>query len=105
MAAIEFLRGHEVFKVLVICPDFERMGTAFEEVTPFVQRAYDRKHLLVVYFVISLDRAEAFRQEGDRMPFTVLLRLLRKDSSRCEVRTIGFDAIGKCFVRQDKDRG
>src|SRR5262245_10237752 len=44
-----------------------------------------------MYFVIALDRAEAFREEGDRVPLVVFLGQLRQDGSGCVIGAVGFD--------------
>ena len=79
MAAVELLRGAKVFEVLVVGPDLDGVSSSFEVVAPFFEPSNDREHLRVVDFVVSLDRPERFRQEGDRVPLAVLARLLRKD--------------------------
>ena len=76
MAAVELLRGAKVFEVFVVGPDLDGMSSPFEVMAPFLEPSNDREHLRVVDFVVSLDWAESLGQEGDRVPFAVLTRLL-----------------------------
>ena len=39
----------------MIAPDLNLVLSSFEEVSPFLERAYDRQHLLVVDLVVPLD--------------------------------------------------
>ena len=69
------LLGHtEVLKVLVVRPNLKLAWGAFKVVPPLLQRTDDCQHLLVVDFVVPLNRAEALGEEGDWMPFSTILR-------------------------------
>ena len=68
------LLGHmEVLKVLIVHPNLKLAWGTFEVVLPLFQCADDCQHLLVMDFVVPLDRAEAFGEEGDWIPFSAIL--------------------------------
>ena len=70
---VQFLRHMEVLKILVVCPNLKLAWGTFEVVLPLFQHADDCQHFLVVDFVVPLDGAEAFGEEGDWMPFSAIL--------------------------------
>ena len=45
----------------------------FKVVLPLFQCVDDCQHLLVVDFIVLLDRAKALGEEGDWMPFSTIL--------------------------------
>ena len=70
---VQLLGCTEVLKVLVVHPNLKLAWGTFKVVPPLFQRTDDCQHLLVVDFVVPLDRAEAFGEEGDWMPFSTIL--------------------------------
>ena len=69
------LLGHtEALKVLVVRPNLKLAWGTFKVVPPLFQCTDDCQHLLVMDFVVPLDRAEALGEEGDWMPFSIILR-------------------------------
>ena len=69
------LLGHtEVLKVLVVLPNLKLAWGTFKVVPPLFQHADDFQHLLVVDFIVPLDGAEAFGEEGNWMPFSAILQ-------------------------------
>ena len=73
MPSVQLLGCAEVLKVLVVHPNLKLAWGTFEVVPPLLQCADDHQHLLVMDFVVSLDRAEAFGEEGNWVPFSTLL--------------------------------
>ena len=71
---VQLLGYTEVLKVLVIHPDLKLAWGTFKVVPPLFQCMDDCQHLLVMDLIVSLDRAEAFGEEGDWMPFSAILR-------------------------------
>ena len=68
------LLGHtEVLKVLVVHPNLKLAWDTFKVVPPLFQHVDDFQHLLVMDFIVLLDRAEAFGEEGNWMPFSAIL--------------------------------
>ena len=68
------LLGHtEVLKVLVVHSNLKLAWGTFKVVPPLFQCADDCQHLLVVNFVVPLDRAEALGEEGNWMAFFTIL--------------------------------
>ena len=63
----------EVLKVLVVHPNLKLAWSTFKVVLPLFQCADDCQHLLVVDFVVLLNRAEALGEEGDWMSFSAIL--------------------------------
>ena len=61
----------------MVRPNFYVVSGAFDEVPPFFECANDGEHFFVVDFIVALYRVEAFREEGDWVPFVVFLRKLR----------------------------
>ena len=70
LLSVQLLGGMEVLKVLVAHPNLKLAWGAFEVVPAFLQCMDDCQHLLVMDFVVLLDRAEAFGEEGDWVPFS-----------------------------------
>jgi len=48
LATVEFLSRHEVFQILVVCPDFYRILSSFQKVPLFFQGADDSEHLVMI---------------------------------------------------------
>ena len=68
------LLGHmEVLKVLVVLPNLKLAWGTFKVVPPLFQHVDDCQNLLVMDFIVLLDGAEAFGEEGDWMPFSTIL--------------------------------
>jgi len=65
LAAIEFLCHHEVFEVLVVCPDLKLVVGTFQEVVPILQCSDDCQHLLVMDLVVSLYHTETLGVVGN----------------------------------------
>jgi hypothetical protein len=61
----------------MVCPNLYAVSGAFDEVPPFFERTNDVEHLFVIDFVVALYCIEAFREEGNWVPFVVFLRELR----------------------------
>jgi hypothetical protein len=72
LVAVEFLRGHEVLQVLVICPDFKLVMGAFQKMAPIFQSSDDRQHFLVMDLVVPLHGIETFGVVSDWMPLVIL---------------------------------
>ena len=71
------LLGHtEVLKVLVVRPNLKLAWGTFKVVPPLFQCADDCQHLLVMDFIVPLDRAEAFGEEGNQVPFPGCMEVL-----------------------------
>ena len=70
---VQLLGCTEVLKVLVVRPNLKLAWGTFEVVLPLFQCADDCQHLLVVDFIVLLNGAEAFGEEGDWMPFFTIL--------------------------------
>ena len=71
---VQFLGCTEVLKVLVVFPNLKLAWGTFKVVWPLLQCVDDCQHLLVVDFVVPLNGAEAFGEEGDCMPFSAILQ-------------------------------
>ena len=93
LAAVKFFHHSKVFQVLVVCPDFDTMPCAFEEMPPLFESSDDCQHFLVMDLIVSLDWGEAFRVERDRVPLVVLWRLLRKHCASCNIQTVCFYSV------------
>jgi hypothetical protein len=76
LPAIEFLRGHEIFQILVVRPDLKFVLGTLEEMSPFFKGTHHCKHFLVVNLIVPLNLSKALGIKGDRMPFAILWRLL-----------------------------
>ena len=63
----------EVLKVLVVHPNLKLARGTFEVVPPLLQCMDDCQRPLVMDFIVSLNRAEAFGEEGNQMPFSTIL--------------------------------
>ena len=70
---VQLLGRTEVLKVLVVCPNLKLAWGTFKVLLPLFQCMDDCQHLLVMDFIVPLDRAEAFGEEGDWMPFSAIL--------------------------------
>ena len=70
---VQLLKRTEVLKVLVVCPNLKLAWGTFKVVPPLFKRADDCQHFLVMDFVVPLDGAEAFGEEGNWMPFSAIL--------------------------------
>ena len=70
---VQLLGRTEVLKVLVVRPNLKLAWGTFKVVPPLFQHMDDCQHLLVINFVVPLDRAEALGEEGDWMPFSTIL--------------------------------
>ena len=69
------LLGHtEVLKVLVVRPNLKLTWGTFKVVPPLFWCADDCQHLLVMDFIVPLNGAEAFGEEGNWMPFSTILQ-------------------------------
>ena len=69
------LLGHtEVLKVLVVHPNLKLVWGTFKVVPPLFWCTDDCQHLLVMDFIVPLDGAEAFGEEGNWMPFSIILQ-------------------------------
>src|ERR1700710_1500970 len=84
---VEVLRLPGVLQVLVVGPDLDWVLRALEEMSPFPERPDDHEHLLVVGLVVTLDRAQAFGEERDRVPLA-LGALLGGDGARGKVGAV-----------------
>ena len=73
MPPVQLLGHMEVLKVLEVCPNLKLAWGTFKVVPPLFQRAVDCQHFLVVDFIVLLDGAEGFGEEGDWMPFSAIL--------------------------------
>ena len=71
---VQLLGCTEVLEVLVVHPNLKLAWGTFKVVLPLFQHADDCQHLLVVDFVVPLDGAEAFGEEGNWMPFSAILQ-------------------------------
>jgi hypothetical protein len=87
---IELLGHPEVFQVLVVGSDFNRVSHAFKVVLPLLQISDDNKHLNIMDLVVALDRIQRFRQECDGVPCIVITQLLGEDCASCDARAISF---------------
>jgi len=58
LATVEFLSRHEVLQVLVVRSDFYWVSSSFQKVPPFLQRADDSEHLLVMDLVVLFHRRQ-----------------------------------------------
>ena len=73
MLSVQLLRCTEVLEVLVVHPNLKLAWGTFKVVPPLLQCVDDCQHLLVMDFVVLLDRAEAFGEEGNWVPFSTIL--------------------------------
>ena len=64
LLSVQLLGGMEVLKVLVVHPNLKLAWGAFEVVLPLLQCMDDWQHLLVMDFVVPLDRAEALEKKA-----------------------------------------
>ena len=71
---IQLLGCAEVLKVLVVHLNLNLAWGTFEVVPPLLQCMDDCQHFLAMDFVVPLNRAEAFGEEGDWMPFSTILQ-------------------------------
>ena len=60
---VQFLGHMEVLKVLVVRPNLKLAWDTFKVVPPLFQHVDDCQHLLVMDFIVPLNRAEAFATE------------------------------------------
>ena len=74
LSPVQLLGRTEVLKVLVVRPNLKLAWGAFKVVPPLFQRTDDCQHLLVMDFVVPLNRAEALGEEGDWMSFSAILQ-------------------------------
>ena len=58
---------------MLINTNLKLAWSAFEVVPPFLQCMDDCQHLLVMDFVIPLNRAEAFGEKGNWVPVSTIL--------------------------------
>jgi hypothetical protein len=65
-----------------------RVASSFKVMSPLFKPSNDGKHLSIVDLVVSLDRIECFRQEGDQVPGIVITRLLGENCSSSNARAI-----------------
>ena len=70
---VQLLGRTEVLKVLVVRPNLKLAWGTFKVVLPLFQCTDDCQHLLVMDFIVLLNGAEAFGEEGDWMPFSTIL--------------------------------
>jgi len=82
---------------------FETHHHALDEVLPLLEGSDDCQHLLVVDFVVLLDRGQGFGEESNRVPLFVFQGYLGEDCTRCKVRAVSFDAEGLGRVGRDED--
>jgi len=66
---VEFLSRHEVFQILVVCLDLNRVLGSFQKVSSLFQHADDSKHLFIIDLVVPFHRRQGFAIEGYRVPF------------------------------------
>ena len=102
LMAAKLLRVFEVREVLVIHQDSERMGSAFEIVTPFLEGADDGKKLTVINIVIVFCVIERARHESNWMPIAIGI-LLTKNSASSKLGGIGFELEGTIMIGNDED--
>jgi hypothetical protein len=72
LALVELLSDAKIFEILVVCPDLYRVASSFKVMSPLFEPSNDGKHLSIVDLIVSLDRIECFRQEGNRVPGIVI---------------------------------
>jgi hypothetical protein len=65
LTSIEFLGDLKVLEVLVVCPDFNGVVSAFEVVSPFLKSSNNGEHLIIVDLIILLYSVQHF-QSGCR---------------------------------------
>jgi hypothetical protein len=92
LASIELLSDAKVFEILVVCPDPYRVASSFKVMSPLFESSDDGEHLSIVDFIVSLDRIECFRQEGNWVPGIIIAQLLGENCSSSDARAIGFES-------------
>ena len=55
LSLVQLFGRHEVFQVLVICPDLAFVFRTFNEVPPLLESLDDRQHFLVMNLVVPFD--------------------------------------------------
>ena len=88
----------------MVCPDFELVVGAFQEMVPILQSLDDRQHLLVMDLIVPLHGIDAFGVVSDRMPLVILRRLLREDCPGGKVRAVSFDLEGSGLVWEHQNQ-
>ena len=69
LATVEFLSRHEVFQVLVVCPDLNQMPGSFQKVSLLFQCTDDSEHLFVMDLVVPFHWRQGFAVKGHCVPF------------------------------------
>ena len=80
------------------------MPGLFQEMTPLLKRMDNYQHLLIMDLIVMLHGIETLGIECNRVPFSILLRLLQEDSSSGKVRAIHLHTEGQAVVRGDENR-
>ena len=70
---VQLLGCTEVLEVLVVHPNLKLVWGTFKVVLPLLQCMDDCQHLLVMDFIVPLNRAEAFGEESNWVPFSTIL--------------------------------
>jgi hypothetical protein len=96
--SIELLSHAKIFEIFVVCPDLYRVASSFKVMSPLFKPSNDGKHLGIMYLVVSLDRIECFRQEGNWVPSIVIARLLGENCSSSDARTVSFESKREVVV-------
>src|ERR1700675_3525716 len=99
LAAVEFLGGPEVLKVLMVRPDLKGLARAFQVVSPLFLRSDDCQHFHVMDLVVAFDRGQAFGLKSNRMVLSVLGRQLFEHGSGCNSGAVGHDTEGLIIRR------
>src|SRR5215470_15010592 len=105
LATIQLLGRPEILQILVVGPNLHRMLGSLQQMPPLLQRTNDSQHLLIVDLVVPLHLTQALRVERDRMPLSILLRLLGQDRSGCHVGTIRLHPERPIAIRKHQDWG
>src|SRR6195952_5252209 len=71
--------------------------------SPFLERPDDCEHLLVVDLIVTLDRAQAFGEERNRVPLAIGA-LLGEDGTRGKVGTVCLKPVHLGLVWKDENR-
>jgi hypothetical protein len=91
LASIELLSDAKILEIFVVSPDLYRVASSFKVMSPLFEPSNDGKHLCIVDLIVSLDRIECFRQEGNWVPGIVIARLLGENCSSSDARAISFE--------------
>jgi len=55
LSSVQLFGRHEVFQVLVVCPDLAFVFHTFNKVPPLLESSDDRQHFLVMDLVVPFD--------------------------------------------------